>query len=59
MSWFSKNCWERSALQQNLDGQTRRMRKKNRIKRKKTIFCQFVFVSLWELFLFNLLFTSN
>jgi len=34
MSWFSKNCWERSALQQNIDGQTRRMRKKNRIKRK-------------------------
>jgi len=22
MSWFSKNCWERSALQQNIDGQT-------------------------------------
>jgi len=43
MSWFSKNCWERSALQQNKDGQTRRMRKKNRIKRKNTkdinIFC--------------------
>jgi len=43
MSWFKKkkNCWER--LQQNMDGQTRRMRKKNRIKRKKAkdihIFC--------------------
>jgi len=36
MSWFSKNCWEGLALQQNIDGQTRRMRKKNRIKRKKT-----------------------
>jgi len=36
MSWFSKNCWERSAQQQNIDGQTRRMRKKNRIKWKKT-----------------------
>jgi len=36
MSWFSKNCWERSAVQQNIDRQTRRMREKNRIKRKKT-----------------------
>jgi len=35
MSWFSKNSWERSALQQNIDGQTRSMRKKNRIKRNK------------------------
>jgi len=35
MSWFSKNCWERSSLQKTIDGQTRRMRKKNRIKRKK------------------------
>jgi len=48
MSWFSKNSWERSALQQNIDGQTRSMRKKNRIKRKKTkdmnifSFCKFV-----------------
>jgi len=43
MSWFSKNCWERSALQKNIDGQTRRIRKKNRIKRNKTkdinVFC--------------------
>jgi len=29
MSWFSKKRWERSALQQNIDVQTRRMRKKN------------------------------
>jgi len=36
MSWFSINCWERSALQQNIDGQTRRMRGKNRKKRKNT-----------------------
>jgi len=36
MPWFSINCWERSALQQNIDGQTRRMSKKTRIKRKKT-----------------------
>jgi len=36
MSWFSENCWERSGLQRNIDGQTRRMRKKNRMKRKKT-----------------------
>jgi len=39
MSWFSKkkkNCWERSALQKNIDRQTRRMMKKNMIKRKKT-----------------------
>jgi len=41
MSWFSKNFWERS------DGQTS-MRKKNRIRRKKTRyillvrFCKFV-----------------
>jgi len=35
MSWFSKNCWERSSLQKTIDGQTRRMRKKNRINRKK------------------------
>jgi len=51
MSWFSKNCWERSALLQNIDGQTSRMRKKNRMKRKKTKdikiyilvrFCEFV-----------------
>jgi len=50
MSWFSINCWERSALQQNIDGQTRRMRGKNRKKRKNTkeinIFCWFIFVSL-------------
>jgi len=31
-----KNCWKRSALQQNIDGQTRWTRKKNRIKRMKT-----------------------
>jgi len=30
MSWFSENR-ERSALQQNIDGQTRMMRKKSRI----------------------------
>jgi len=50
MSWFSKNCREISAVQQNIDGQTRRMRRQNRIKRKKTkdinVFCLFVFVSL-------------
>jgi len=38
-----KMSWERSALQQNIDGQTRKMRKENRIKRKKTkdsnVFC--------------------
>jgi len=37
MSGFSKNCWERSALQYNIDLQ-KWMRKKNRIKRKKTIY---------------------
>jgi len=44
MSWFSKNCWEGLALQQNIDGQTRRMRKKNRIKRKKT---KYYFIYFW------------
>jgi len=42
MSWFSKNCWERSALLQNIDGQTRRMRKKNRIKKKTKDFSLFL-----------------
>jgi len=35
MSWFSKNCWERSALLQNIDGQTRRMSKEKQDKEEE------------------------